>query len=60
MPQKAAEAAREHMPELIDGAPKVLTGKRLMDAADGLQLATRSATAGYLPTTPLGSPMSSQ
>ena len=42
MPQKIIEAAREHMPELLRGdRPTVLSGKRLTDAADTLQLADR-------------------
>ena len=34
MPQKIIEACGEHLPQIIDGKASVLSGKKLMDAAD--------------------------
>jgi hypothetical protein len=40
MPQKIDEAARAHLPELLDGGalPRLPAGRRLADIADGLAL----------------------
>ena len=49
MPQKVVEACREHLPEVISGKAQVITGKKLMDTADGLKLQPRAAGAKLTP-----------
>ena len=49
MPQKIIEACGEHLPQIIDGKASVLSGKKLMDAADSLALDPRSPTTKLTP-----------
>ena len=49
MPQKVTEAAREHLPSLLEGKADVLSGKKLMDTADRLKLAPRTSTGKLTP-----------
>ena len=50
MPQKIVEACREHLPQIVDGKASVLSGKKLMDAADSLALDPRSPTTKLTPS----------